>query len=370
MKIFIDIGHPAHVHYFRHFSRMMKRKGHDIFITARDKEVTFQLLDYYHLPYENRGKGKKGFWGKLIYLFQADVFLVRKALRVKPDLFLSFGSPYAAHAAWFLRKPHIAFDDTDHNPFEQFLYVPFTESIITPWVYKKDYGKQHVRFKGFMELCSLYPGRFHPTPAADLLAERKIQPGPYVILRFVSWDASHDMGLSGLSLKEKYQLVKTLSLHANVLISSETVLPDDLKPHAFPLHPARMHDLLAGAELLVSESLTMSAEAAFLGTPVICISPAKAGTLDEEVRLGLIELYRTSAGMLERALEVISDKGYKARFRKKTQDIVHNLCDVTALMVWLVEHYPASFHKLKEHPALLMNFIPASKKSEPQLTNV
>ena len=40
LKIFVDIGHPAHVHYFRNFIKLMQDKGHEFFVSARDKEVS------------------------------------------------------------------------------------------------------------------------------------------------------------------------------------------------------------------------------------------------------------------------------------------------------------------------------------------
>ncbi len=155
MKILIDIGHPAHVHYFKNFIRIMEEKGHSISISARDKEVTFDLLNYYKLPYFNRGKGRKGLSGKLFYIIEGDLRLLKFARSLKPDLFLSFGSPYAAHVAWLMRKPHIAFDDTDHSFFEHFISMPFTKTILTPAVFQKDFGKKQLRFDGFTSFCFL-----------------------------------------------------------------------------------------------------------------------------------------------------------------------------------------------------------------------
>jgi predicted glycosyltransferase len=353
MKIFIDIGHPAHVHYFKNFIRLMEERRHSFFITARDKEVSFQLLNHYKIAYTSRGKGKKGFFGKLFYILKADIILIRKAMRVKPDLFLSFGSPYAAHAAWFTRKPHIAFDDTDKNPYEHFLYVPFTKTIFTPIVYKRDFGKKHLRFDGFMELCSTHPNYFIP---AIKHTERLLNLSPgerFAVLRFVSWEASHDLGMSGMSREEKFELVKQLSLHTRVIISSESELPKQLAPYAYRIHPALMHDLLYRASLLVSESLTMSAEAAFLGTPSICVSVATAGTLDEEVRLKLIELFRTTEGVINRALEIIRDEKYKERFQAFSGKLVQEKVDVTALMTWAIENYPGSIGILKANSRFL-----------------
>ncbi len=358
MKILIDIGHPAHVHYFKNFIWSMKEKGHTINIIARDKEVAFKLLDFYLFPYFSRGKGEKSLLGKLIYIFKGDLFLLKKAIRLKPDLFLSAGSMYAAHVAWLMRKPHIALDDTDHNKFQHLMYVPFTKAILTPKVFQKTFGEKHIRFDGFLELCALHPNQFIPNTGAELIQNiiKDSINNRYVILRFVSWEATHDIGLKGLSLKDKYLLVQELSKYAQVIISSEAKLPDDLMQYSFKIHPALMHDILKGARLLVSESLTMAAEASFLGTPVICISTAQAGTLDEEVKMGLIELFRTSNGVIERAVELVKDVEYKEEFKLKSNKILKDKVDVTSFMVWFVENFPSSFEIMKKSPDYQLNF--------------
>jgi predicted glycosyltransferase len=356
MKILLDIGHPAHVHYFKNFIWLMQEDGHTVTIVARDKEVALQLLDFYKFPYLNRGKGKKGLLGKFMYMFQADLFLIRKAMKLKPDMFISFGSIYAAQASWLMRKPHIALDDTDHNFFQHAMYIPFTKVLLTPKVFQKNFGAKHIRFDGFLELGGLHPNRFKAEYGAiqNLVNESKNK--RFVILRFVSWGATHDIGLKGLSLEDKYALVQELSKYARVIISSEETLPEDLMKYSYRVHPALMHDVLNGACLLVSESLTMAAEAAFLGTPTICISTAQAGTLDEEVKLGLIELYRTSDGLISRAVDLVRDEQYKSVFSAKSKAIVKNKVDMTALLAWFVNNYPESFAVMKKDPAYEANF--------------
>lgn len=118
MRILIDIGHPGHVHYFKNFIKLMDGKGHKILVTARDKDVTLDLLNKLDIQIWNRGKGGSGIIGKIIYLIKGDWFLIKTALKFKPDLFMSFGSTYAAHAATVIRKPHIAYDDTEHAKFK------------------------------------------------------------------------------------------------------------------------------------------------------------------------------------------------------------------------------------------------------------
>ena len=45
MRILIDILHPAHVHFFRNFHGEMTGRGHELCITARDKDRSLELLE-------------------------------------------------------------------------------------------------------------------------------------------------------------------------------------------------------------------------------------------------------------------------------------------------------------------------------------
>ena len=87
MKILIDIGHPAHVHYFKNFINLMKKNGHSFCVVSRDKEVTFNLLDSYKIPYISRGSGAKGIIGKFLYLFKANFIIYKISKKFKRKLF-------------------------------------------------------------------------------------------------------------------------------------------------------------------------------------------------------------------------------------------------------------------------------------------
>ena len=60
MRILIDILHPAHVHFFRNFYDVMSGRGHELTITARDKDRSVDLLEQYGLPYEQISVQKSG----------------------------------------------------------------------------------------------------------------------------------------------------------------------------------------------------------------------------------------------------------------------------------------------------------------------
>ncbi|KKQ11735.1 MAG: hypothetical protein US22_C0015G0006 [candidate division TM6 bacterium GW2011_GWF2_36_6] len=185
MKILVDIGHPAHVHYFRNFYQIMKGKGHKFLFIARRREVIEDLLKYYKIDYISRGEGKDSAFGKLFYMLYADFLILKHALIFKPDIFISFSSPYAAQVATFLNKPHIAINDTEHTDkvHSKFTY-PFSKSIITPKSYQNDLGFKHVRIDNIIESFYLHPKYFKKDPS--IFEFLKIDSNtPYVILRFV-----------------------------------------------------------------------------------------------------------------------------------------------------------------------------------------
>jgi len=349
MKILIDIGHPAHVHYFRNFIEQMSKDGHEFHITSRDKEVTFDLLRKYNIPFTSRGKGGNGFLGKILYIIRADLKLIREGLRFKPDLLMSFASTYAAHASFVLGRPHIAFDDTEHSKYEIFLYRPFTKIILNPQCFKKDFGKKQIRFRGFMELCYLHPKYFRPD--GNILLKLKLNESePFILLRFVSWTAGHDAGESGFSAESKLSLVKKLSEHLKVFISSETKLPEELEQYRLLVSPEKLHDVLFYSTLYIGEGATTASESAMLGTPAIYVNSLSAGTLEEQERLGLLFSFRNPDGVIEKALELLKIPKLKAEFRKRRDAMLTETIDVTAFMVWFIENYPRSVKIMKENP--------------------
>jgi uncharacterized protein len=349
MKILIDIGHPAHVHYFRNFIELMTGKGHQIHVISRDKEVTFDLLRKYNIPFISRGKGATGFFGKILYILKADLKLIREGFSFKPDILLSFASTYAAHASFVLGKPHIAFDDTEHSKYEIFLYRPFTKVILNPQCFKKVFGQKQVRFKGFMELCYLHPKYFNPD--SNVLPQLKLKESePFILLRFVSWTASHDLGEKGFSSEAKLILVKELSDHIRVFISSENTLPEQLEQYRLPVSPEKLHNVLFYSTLYIGEGATTASECAMLGTPAIYVNSLSAGTLEEQERLGLLFSFRNSERVLEKALEIINTPDFKAENRIRRDNMLKQTIDVTAFMVWFVENYPGSVKIIKENP--------------------
>jgi len=345
-KIFLDIGHPAHVHYFKHLIQEMQEKGHRFIITARDKEMAHILLQKEGLKYTSRGKGEDRLMGKLIYTIKADRQLYKIAKKEKPDLFLSFASPYTAHIAFLMRKPHITIDDTETARIGQAMYRPFSDVILTPDSFLRDFGKKHVRFPSFIELSYLHPNRFKPDP--DIYDELGLkQRDPYVIMRFVAWTANHDIGQKGLSLENKIRAVNEFSKYAQVFISSEKNLPRELESYRLSISPERIHHAIAYSSLMYGESGTMTSESAILGTPAIFINNLKdsLGTIKEQSeKYGLVFSYTDSISdqnkSINKGVEIL--QSLPGKWAQKQKILLKDKIDCTEILEGFISNYPDS----------------------------
>ncbi len=350
-KIFLDIGHPAHVHYFKHLIREMEGKGHSFVITARDKEVTHFLLEKEGFSYTSRGSGKDGLFGKLLYTIKADRQLYRIAKREKPDLFLSFASPYCAHAAWLMRKPHIVLDDTETAHIGQALYRPFSDVILTPESFKRNLGKKQLRYPSFIETGYLHPKWFNPDPA--IYKELGMEPGqPYTIMRFVAWTANHDVWQKGISIQNRIKAAEEFSKYGRVFISSEKKLPAELNPYCISISPERIHHAIAFSSLMFGESGTMTSEAAMLGTPAVFINNlhSKLGTIKTQAEIYKLvfpfsESEDDQLRAIEKGVEILNTSSEV--WEKRKTRLFNETIDITDFLEWFLIHYPDSIESVR-----------------------
>lgn len=350
MRIVIDFCHPAHVHYFKYFIQALQKKGHEFLFFARDRYPIHELLEHYGISYINRGKGANSLLGKLLYIPKAIWVIYKHARKFKPDLFLDYGDFYTAFTAFILRSKYIALDDTESGWKVRALHMPFTEVILTPDSFKFDLGRKQIRYPGTIELAYVHPRVFSPDP--DVFRALELVPGSkFALLRFVSWDAHHDIGLSGLTNENKVKLVKELSRYLKVYISSEGELPLELQMYQIQISPHQMHDVLYYAHFLIGESATMASEAGILGTKAIYINRHQLGYLDEQARHGLIQTFSDSPEdqhkALAKAMEFAQDDGLKLQAARERNVMLENMIDVTAFLCWFVDDYPNSVDQMR-----------------------
>lgn len=353
MKIFLDIGHPAHVHYFKYLINRLEKKGHRFVITSRDKEMAHYLLSQTGHSYISRGKGGVTVWDKATYIFKADYQLYAVAKKEKPDLFLSFASPYCSHVAFLMRKPHIALDDTETASIGQFLYKPFSDVILTPKCFKKNFGKKQIRYPSYIELSYLHRNLF--TPDENVYNELGIEYNePYVIVRFVGLYAAHDKGQKGISIENRLKAVQAFSKKAKVFISSEKQLPSELEKYKLNITPERIHHALAYASMFFGESGTMSSESAMLGTPAIFVNDKadELGTIIEQAEnyklvFPFSESNEDQLKSISKGLEILDVK--PEIWQKRQKKLLQENIDVTSFLESFIENYPESKNKYKQY---------------------
>jgi uncharacterized protein len=295
MKVLFDIVHPAHVHFFKHVIRNLEARGHTTRIVAREKDVTTDLLDRLGFAYETVGRsGKKTMFAQASELVTRDLALARVAREFKPDV-IATRNPSGAQVGRLLGIPAVF--DTDNGASAGIHFwsaAPFAHVITTPACLPEDHGRRHVKYPGYKQSAYLHPNHFQPDPKVrDALG---VSAGErFFILRLVANVASHDTGESGIPAAARRVLLDRLREHGRVFISGEGELPAELEAMRFPLPPDNLHDALAFADMLISDSGTVAAEAAVLGTPNLHVSTwaGRLSYLEEmEHKYGLMYAFR------------------------------------------------------------------------------
>ena len=359
MRIVVDIGHPAHVHLFKNFVWEMEKRGHEILITTSKKDVSIQLLDAYGFDYIPLGSYGFSLVRKIMNIPVMDWRMYRAVKDFKPDIFVGMASVRAAHVSKLMRKTSITFQDTEPGiRQDKILYGRFTDAILTPSCFKEDLGEKQIRYDGYHELAYLHPNYFKPNPA--VLDELGLSSDDtFIILRFVAWRSSLEVGQHGI--KNKVALVRKLEKYGRVFITSEGELGEDLEKYKIKVPPEKLHDLLYYAKMLIGESQTMTTEAGVLGTPAIrCnswVGPKDMSNFFElEQKYGLIFNYSNPNKAIEKAVELIQKSNLKEEWQKKRERLLNDKIDVTAFMVWFVENYPESFKEMRGSPEIQYRF--------------
>lgn len=340
MRILVDLLHPAHVHFFRHTIRLSQERGDDVLVTARDKDVTVELLEAFDIPHVVLSKRATGSAGLAVEWATRTGRLIGAARSFAPDLLTGIMGVSIAPAGRALRRPSFVFYDTEMAEGTNRLVYPMATAVITPDCYRGSVRGRHIVYAGYHELAYLHPRRFSPSPAvlADfgLGADER-----FAVVRFVSWEASHDRREVALSVSQKTALVDRLSRHCRVVISSEGELPETLEPLKLTGPLERIHHLLAHATLYVGESATMAAEAAVLGTPAVYTASSSRGYIDDlQARYGLVEHFPPTAfpAALDTADRLLSASD-SARFERARTQMLTEKVDVTRWVTGFLAGY-------------------------------
>jgi predicted glycosyltransferase len=343
MRILVDINHPSQVHLFRGAILEWKNRGHEVLVTARDKDITLKLLELYGIKYRKTGREWSSRLLNLVLGFlQVEYGVLKTAIAFNPDWLL--GTSFAiAHASKLVRGRSIVFADDSIEGSRLFwlLVDPFADFVATPDAIPDDHGPHHFKYPSYQKMAYLHPKHFIPDPSIfDDLGLNKGQ--PFTLLRFVAFHASHDVGHGGIPEDVKVKLLSALTQHGAVFISSEKSLSGPYKKHMLNISPTRIHHVQAFADIVVCESASMTVESAILGTPSVYCS-SLVGTLpviDElEKKYNLAFQFLPSAceDLLNKVSEILNKPDRRNEWSRRRAKMLAEKIDLTDWMVHLLE---------------------------------
>ncbi|MCK4501355.1 DUF354 domain-containing protein, partial [Candidatus Babeliales bacterium] len=276
-QLLIEIGHPAHVHFFKHPIRILEEQGWNVIIHAIDKAETFELLRAEGLQFYHASRRPSAIKNATHILPVArQIYHIVKKHEI--DIMSAISGVHSSLASRLSGVPFVCFTDTEHAIEQSIFYRPTSRAIHSPRAFRKNFGKKHFKYPGYHELSYLHPNRFKPDQSF-IEDTGVLDNGPPILLRMVDWSASHDFGVAHEEWERDF--VKNMMNEYRVLISVEGKIPRGLEKYRNPLPACRLHDLLAFCRVYVGAGATTASESAMLGTPAVYTNPLKLGYIQE-----------------------------------------------------------------------------------------
>jgi uncharacterized protein len=356
-NILFYFGHPAQYYFLKFTANQLKENGHNIRLCIKSKDILEDIMienkeEYINILPEGRGKSKPGI---LLGLVKRDFRLFNYVFNKKIDLLIGT-DPSLSHVGWLLRIPVLTVleDDIDIVPTLARLTFPFTKYIIAPEIVKVGrFSKKKIGYNGYMKLAYLHPKYFS--------AKGPIINQPYFLIRLSGLDAYHDRGIKGFNEPLLDSIIDKMSRKGDVYISSEKLFPAKYEKYKLKINPSDMHQFLANSTMLISDSQSMSMEAAMLGVPSIRFSDfaGRINVLEE-----LEREYQLTFGipgsepqqLINKIDELLSEDRLYETFQLRREKMLFEKIDVTAFMVWFIENYPESVKTMKENPGYQFRF--------------
>ena len=365
------IVHPSKYHVFRNSINILKAKGHICEIVITSKDVLEDLIinegwDYTNIfPDGRKIKNIPVIISAIFNTFRTVLRLRKYIGENQYDLFIT--DDLLVFNGWYRNIPSLLLQDDDLSVVpETILLFLFATRILSPTV--SDLGSfnyKKISFLGYKELGGLHPSRFKPD--FSIVEEFNPSKKKYFIIRLVSLQATHDIGKSGLNDADVFKIIKKLEkTGGKVFISSERHLPKNFECYRINISPNKIAHALSFAEFIISDSQTMSAESAVLGTPYIRFNDfideiSYLNDLEYNYNLGIgvrtsnkNKLFSTIDNFLE-----LDD--LKEIWLEKRNLMLNDKIDLTAFFVWLFEDYNNSLKCFDENNKVQNQFIKSYK---------
>src|SRR5256885_10552885 len=289
MRVWIDLTNSPHVLVLRPVVQLLRARGHEVEVTARDFAQTIELCARFGIEPAVVARHRGGrVTAKALGLASRSVALARWARGRRFDLAIGHGSNDVSIAAALLRIPSSTAFDYEWATVQHNINCRLARAVVVPDAIPPErlrrYGagpRKLQRYPGLKE--EYYLADFEPDEA--VLAELGLERGrPLAVVRTPPAVSLYHRFENDLFARVLRRLRET---GAQVVVLPRT--PEqraELASESGFVVPERAVDaqsLVAYADVVVSAGGTMNREAVALGTPVYTVFEGRPGAVDERL---------------------------------------------------------------------------------------
>jgi uncharacterized protein len=335
MRVWVDLTNSPHVLVLRPIVQLLRARGHEVDVTARDFAQTLELCERFGLrpTVVGRHRGAR-VDAKALGLVSRSGALARWARGRRFDLALGHGSNDVTIAAALLRIPCSTAFDYEWATVQHTINCRLARAVVVPEAIPparlRRYGAgpdKLRRYPGLKE--EYYLADFEPDPA--VLAELRLdRERPLAVVRTPPSVSLYHRFENDLFARVLQRLPET---GAQVVVLPRTteqrVQLAVERSFVVPENAVDTQSLVAFADVVVSAGGTMNREAAALGTPVYTVFEGRPGAVDE----ALLAQGRMRRLADPEALEVTRrpDRGAAERVRRDPAILARLFCSPVRL---------------------------------------
>jgi predicted glycosyltransferase len=323
LRVWVDITAPAHVLVFRPLIQLLRERGDEVEVTAREYAQTVQLLELHGIEAELIGRhGGRSRLGKLGTMVTRMAGLRRWARGRRFDVALAHGSHHLTLTARMLGIPSSTTFDYEFATVQHQLGCRAANVVVVPDSIPparlERYGVRPPKLRQYPGLKEeYYLGDFEPDPSVlEPLGLDRDGDRVLVVVRTPPDIALYHRGSNQLFSQVLDDLGRRGEVQAVVLPRTpeqrDFVRGLDLPSVVVPDRAVDAQSLIALSDLVVSAGGTMNREAVALGVTVYTTFAGRLGGVDE----ALIREGRLRPLTDPRALELSKRDGDAGRVRR------------------------------------------------------
>jgi hypothetical protein len=290
MRVWVDITAPPHVLVFRPLLELLRARGDEVEVTAREHGETLPLLELHGIEAAVIGRhGGRSRAGKLGTMVTRLGGLIRWAQGRRFDVALAAASHHLPLAARTLRIPSSTTFDYEFATVQHQLACRAANVVLVPEAIPpgrlERYGARPPKLRRYPGLKEeYYLADFEPDPG--VLEVLGLDPAHViVVVRTPSDFATYHRRTSPLVPALLQRLGRSEEAQTVVLPRTaghrEAVRALGLPSLIVPEHAVDAQSLMALSDLVVSAGGTMNREAVALGIPVYTMFGGRLGAVDE-----------------------------------------------------------------------------------------